>query len=518
MTPTPAPFESPPPHDPHADGSPCPLVLVDDEGFVLSALQRVLRNSGFAIRAFSDPEAALAFIEKNEVHVVLSDFRMPRMDGVELLRRVREIRPLAQRVMLTGYADPRAVEAAVNHSEVYRFITKPWDDQTLRLTLRAAADECHTRAENQRLARQIQQQNEALRELAGSLEEKVIARTRELARLEAQWVQSLDAIGVPLAVVREAGEVVRANRAFRELREAASETIDGAVRRALAADGRTRRSPAESLRIAGRVFRIAAHPVDDETAVCVFTDVTGEEALERRIRHHEKMLAMGQLAGGVAHEINSPLAGILGFAQVMAREPGRSREDLEALRMIETAARRAARIVDSLLRFARAPAEHDWSSLDLGAVVEDAILLLSVQLRDGRIRIRNETARNELFVHGSSGEIHQVLLNLLRNASQAIGDGAGEIRVRGENLPHQVTLSISDTGSGISPDILDRIFEPFFTTKTAGEGTGLGLSICYRIMENHGGSIEVESEVGRGSTFRLVFPRANANAQGGRNR
>src|SRR5690606_22016013 len=135
----------------------------------------------FAVTTFSSPHEALKHMETHEVHVIVSDFRMPGMDGVELLRRVREVQPLTQRVMLTGYAEPKALEEAVNRSEVFRFVTKPWDDHAFQLTIRAAADEYHTRVENDRLAEITRSQNEALRELTRTLEEKVEARTREIA-------------------------------------------------------------------------------------------------------------------------------------------------------------------------------------------------------------------------------------------------------------------------------------------------------------------------------------------------
>lgn len=490
------------PHTPHREGEPCPLLVVDDEALILSALKRTLRSSGFEVHGFTSPLEALDFARENEVHVVLSDFRMPDVNGVEFLRRMRELQPFAQRVMLTGYADPRAVEEAVNRSEVFRFVTKPWDDQALKLTLKAAADESHARWEIERLAVLTKAQNQALKELTRTLEEKVEARTRELAILEAQWALSLDAIEDPLAIFDPRGGVIRANLAFERRFGAHRDRVLAEMKRTRESGNRRHRP----LVIDRRSYRLRCHDTGDGTAVCAFTDVTGEEAFERRIRQHEKMVAMGQLAGGVAHEINSPLAGILSFAQILSRDPGRSPEDVEALQMIENAARRAARIVDSLLRFSRLPPQQEWTRVDLGRVVEDARLLLEVQLRGNRITFQNRAPKDCLFVHGSSGELHQVLLNLLRNASQAIGEGPGTIAVTGERRGSEVFLSVADTGHGIRPEILDRIFDPFFTTKDEGAGTGLGLSICYRIVESHGGRIEVESEPGNGTLFRLILP------------
>lgn len=133
------------------------VVLVDDEPPILAALKRLVRHEPWQVHTFGRPADALAFLEKHEADVVVADFRMPEMNGVELLRRVRELRPNAQRVMLTGYADPHALEDAVNRSEVFRFVSKPWDDQLLRLELRAAMESSRSRRESARLQQQLQE-------------------------------------------------------------------------------------------------------------------------------------------------------------------------------------------------------------------------------------------------------------------------------------------------------------------------------------------------------------------------
>ncbi len=134
------------------------VVLVDDEPPILAALKRLVRHEPWQVHTFSRPADALAFLEQHEADVVVADFRMPEMNGVELLRRVRELRPNAQRVMLTGYADPHALEDAVNRSEVFRFVSKPWDDQLLRLELRAAMESSRSRRESTRLQLQLREQ------------------------------------------------------------------------------------------------------------------------------------------------------------------------------------------------------------------------------------------------------------------------------------------------------------------------------------------------------------------------
>jgi two-component system NtrC family sensor kinase len=255
---------------------------------------------------------------------------------------------------------------------------------------------------------------------------------------------------------------------------------------------------------ADRTWLVSSFPVDGEGAMVVsFKDVTDEREVTRRLFHAEKMAAVGQLAGGVAHEINNPLGGILAFAQLMSRED-RSAEDQESLRLIQDAAVRAKRIVESLLRFSRRPREEERGPVDLARVADDALFLLQSQLKDGRFEI--ERRYEPAIALGNANQLQQIFVNLIVNALQAMG-GSGKLALAvGPAAPGRVRLSVSDTGPGVRPEIAKRIFEPFFTTKPEGQGTGLGLSICYQIAEEHGGAVRVEPAPERGATFVVELP------------
>jgi len=255
----------------------------------------------------------------------------------------------------------------------------------------------------------------------------------------------------------------------------------------------------------GRAWLLRAFPFGDGASVVVYKDVTEEREVTRRLFQAEKMAALGQLAGGVAHEINNPLGGILAFAQIMSQDD-RTAQDLENLRLINDAALRAKRIVESLLRFSRVPQEHERGEVELAKVVEDALFLLGSQLKDARVAVERRLA--PVRVTGNANQLQQVVVNLVVNALQAVGD-AGRIAVETGAAPGgRVRLAVSDTGPGVPPELAERIFEPFFTTKPEGQGTGLGLSICYRIAEEHGGSIRMEPPPGGGARFVVDLPQA----------
>jgi two-component system NtrC family sensor kinase len=258
----------------------------------------------------------------------------------------------------------------------------------------------------------------------------------------------------------------------------------------------------------GRTYVAQIYPMDDEPiAVCHYRDVTDERALTRRMIESEKMIAIGNLAGGVAHEINNPLGGILAFSQLMKRDAGRSAPDVEALDLIEESAMRCKRIVESLLKFSRRSKVEDKRPLDLSKCVEDAAFLFRAQIKKyPRARLALDLAPGLPQLYGDASQLGQVVLNLLHNGLHALPQNEGTLTVQSGVKDGHLFFKVTDTGCGIPEENLSRIFEPHFTTKPPGEGTGLGLSIAYRIVEDHGGHFSVNSTLDVGTAFEVLFP------------
>ena len=492
------------------------VLIVDDDEHVRRALKRVLKRARARLHEAPDAEAALAILAVEPVHVVISDYRMPGMSGVEFLRVVKDRWPRVQRVLLTGQADTAAIEEAVNQSEIFRFIWKPWDDAHLLLTIQSAIDQYWLFEENARLNDLITQRNAELELANRELERKVEQRSRALTRAADEWRLSFDAIADPLAILRRDGEVVRANAAFARHAGVALQALPGL--RAEAGHYGALPGPdvpgadsvfgTQEVTLGDRSWLVRAFPFADAGAVVVWKDVTEEREVTRRLLQAEKMAAVGQLAGGVAHEINNPLGGILAFAQLM-RQDQRSEEDQESLRLIEDAAVRAKRIVESLLRFSRRPRQDERGPVDLARVAEDAIFLVGAQMKDGSVEVVRKL--EPATIHGNANLIQQILVNLLVNALQAVGKKGRITVTTGQAQPGRVHAIVADDGPGVPPEIAGRIFEPFFTTKPEGQGTGLGLSICYRIAEEHGGTIHHERVAGGGASFVLELPATTEN-------
>jgi signal transduction histidine kinase/ligand-binding sensor domain-containing protein len=245
------------------------------------------------------------------------------------------------------------------------------------------------------------------------------------------------------------------------------------------------------------------------------------EATQERLAHAEKLVAVGTLAAGVGHEINNPLAYILSNLRYLStelRELSKREEEHERWQEVEEAlgdalhgAERVRKIVLALKTLARAQAEPP-SRVDLHTVIDRTLEMMEQELRR-RARLVKDYGVSQRVL-GDEGRLGQVFLHLLLNAAQAIPEGQPEhheIRVTTRQDPNgRAIVEVRDTGHGITPEILPRIFEPFFTTKEAGEGTGLGLSICHATIEAMGGEIEVQSEPGQGSTFRILLPPLQA--------
>ncbi|MDO8462192.1 MAG: ATP-binding protein [Deltaproteobacteria bacterium] len=259
-------------------------------------------------------------------------------------------------------------------------------------------------------------------------------------------------------------------------------------------------------------FQVSSYPfgpVHDRKGSVVhhYRDVTEEKVLQQKLMQSEKMVAIGMLAGGVAHEINNPLGGILAFTQLAMKEIDEGHRVHGDLKEIEGAALRCKKIVENLLNFSRQTKDSDRSSFDLPQAIEKILPLFRLKLKSMGIDVETNYDQSLPLISGNESRLQQVILNLLTNASQSMPEGGKiTLRVRRSETNGSVKLVVKDSGRGIRKEHLSRIFDPYFTTKAVGEGTGLGLSISYSIIAEHGGRIEAQSEWGKGSQFTVTLP------------
>jgi two-component system, NtrC family, sensor kinase len=241
--------------------------------------------------------------------------------------------------------------------------------------------------------------------------------------------------------------------------------------------------------------------------IVVIEDITDRASLEEQLRVSEKMAAIGLLAAGVAHEVNTPLTGISSFTQMLLDKADPEDPKTQLLEKIERQTFRAAKIVNSLLNMAR-PSDAEAGKLDVNAVIGDVLSLLEHQFKTSRIQVRRDLAP-VAPIRGFEYQLQQVFLNLFLNARDAMPKG-GWLSVSSSIRGDVVTVEVADTGSGIPSEHIHRIYDPFFTTKVDGRGTGLGLSVTYGIVQEHLGTLTCESVVGQGTRFTLTLPAAQS--------
>ena len=237
-----------------------------------------------------------------------------------------------------------------------------------------------------------------------------------------------------------------------------------------------------------------------------------KEKLHEQLMQSGKMAAVGQLAGGVAHEINNPMTVILGYIQIIAEKMDKENPSYEKLKIVEKEALRCKELVESLLIFSRTTVKTLLKQ-DINNLIKETIKIIEVHTKINNIKVEKIYGEGLPSVLVNKNQIQQVIVNLCKNAADAMPNG-GKITITTSQKENYILIDIKDTGYGISEETKKHLFEPFFTTKEVGKGTGLGLSLCYEIITKHKGTIEVESTEGKGTVFHIKLPIQNEQFAG----
>jgi PAS domain S-box-containing protein len=495
------------------------VLLVDDEPQMLVALEDLLSDRFEVLKAQSAARALEVLESDREIAVVITDQRMPEMSGDEFLSRMGDSSDAA-RILLTGFADLASVTRSVNTGRLFAYVAKPWNPEDLLMRVERAAEQF-------RLGRDLARERRLLRE-----------RTSILNAV-------LDSVADGVVVSNSRGEFVLFNRQAERLFGAGPEAASLATwasefgvrlpgtpeplppEQDPLVQGMSARSEVEVVvqnrATSGAAVAITATPFRREGeaagSVALLHDVTERRQLEERLQQAQKMEAIGQLAGGLAHDFNNFLTVIetCGDLVLQSLPPeGRGREEIDQLLK---AARQAGSLTKQLLALGRRDDVRP-KRLDFGGVVLGSERMIR-HLLGPDIRLVLNASTSLGMVRADEAQLQQVILNLAINGRDAMPEG-GTLTVETfratiqpdpvgggrSNAPpgRYVVLAVSDTGTGMDAATRLRIFEPFFTTKAPGRGTGLGLSMVYGIVQRNGGHIRVESEVGRGTRVEVYVP------------
>ena len=357
--------------------------------------------------------------------------------------------------------------------------------------------------------------------------------TEELALLKEFNESIVESVNVGLIAVDETGRITRCNSPFEEMMgltrdETVGRLVDEVFDQSLALNlemilGRSRWHLTEvrnayKLHTTDKkgnplILNVAVAPLRSVSnlqtgAIVVLENVSSRVKLEQTLQQSEKLSSIGLLAAGVAHEVNTPLTGVSSYTQMLLGMIPETDPKHALLQKMQRQTDRASNIVGNLLNFSRAGNTEEFTELNINKLLNDTLQLLEPQLRKSSCEIVKDYGDGLPMIFASGGKLQQVFTNLILNARDAMLSG-GTITLRTEtDLLGNLLIEVADTGEGISEENLSKVFDPFFTTKGVGNGTGLGLAVTYGIVQEHSGTIEVQSKAGLGTTFKLVFPPA----------
>ncbi len=546
------------------------IIIVDDTPQNIKVIGTILRKEGFMISIAQSGKQALEIIEQESPDLILLDIIMPDMDGFEVCKRLKE-NPVTKDVPVIFLTALSGTEHTVKGFEVgaVDYVTKPIQREELmarvktHLTIKAYRE--HLKEEVNIRTKELENRTSELEMANNQLISEIVERKQaenELMSLRNMLVNIIDSMPSVIVGVDSEGIVTQWNREAEKVtgviaKDAIGHILDDVFPDIVKDMGKVHQACRERMvqkeeRVARgnqgdmRYSDVMVYPLVTDGAggaVIRVDDVTEKVRMEEMMVQSEKMLSVGGLAAGIAHEINNPLAGMMQTADVVINRLSKNidnpanlkaaataKTSMEAIKsfmeareipkMITTISetgQRIANIVENILNFAR-KSEGGGASYILGELLDKTLELIMTDYNLEKhydfkeIDIRKEYEDKKALVFCEGDKIQQVLLNVLRNAAQAMHTGETKnpkliVRTYVETSRKMVCMEIEDNGPGMDEATHKQVFEPFFTTKPVGIGTGLGMSVAYFIItENHGGEMEVESHPGSGAKFTIRLP------------
>ena len=505
------------------------IVLIDDEADIREVMTITLQDAGYHVASAEDGAAGLALCRTFEPQIVITDIRMPKIDGLEVLATLKKGLPDVEVIVVTAFGE---IDIAIQalQLDASDFITKPINHEALRTAIQRAQQRYQSRRQLRDHAALLEKENaQTAQELMA-----VIALQRDLIESSMDGILSCDAdhrviifnhsMEQMLAYARK--DVINRmslDKFFRPEDRKPFYTAMASPRyggtnqlflyETVLLDRSQRPIPVQ---VSATKLTGGSH---QDGLVCFFRDLREIHRLERevadqaRILHQDKMMSLGRLAASIVHEINNPLSGILNYLRLMTRILTRGPLDTEHqtkfqryLELVESETDRCSQIVSNLLTFSRktTPAFEPITMEDL---ITRSLILCQHKLKLSNITTTHQIDRHLPVVKGDFNQLQQCIINLIFNAIDAMPEGGALKLACGLNTNREwVQISIEDTGVGIAQEDIRHIFEPFFTTKDEGYGVGLGLSTVYGIIEHHRGTVEAESRGGQGTTFTIKLP------------
>jgi len=505
------------------------VLFIDDDEGIRKVISIALKDAGYNMLTAADGQKGIELCQKHSPHIIITDIRMPGMDGIEVLKSIKKTDPDKEVIVTTGFGEiDYAVQAL--QLDASDFITKPINDSALQVALERAKQRYNTRKE--------------LQDYTALIEERWMSTAEELANLVNFQEKLIESSIDGIAGCDQDGKIIVFNKSMEQMLGYDSQKVVGkkfisqlfskgkweALEEKMYSQEHGEKNQLllyETYLISKAKIEIpvqlsAAALVRENKEIGVvafFRDLRKIRRLEQefanqaRLLHQDKMISLGKLSASVVHEINNPLTGVLNYVRLMIKIIGRdsfAAEQIQKfnkyLKLMESEVSRCSNIVSSLLAFSRK------SELEFGQVNINDLLQKCVVLSDHKLTLQNIQIKTVLYseipqIAGDFNQLQQCILNLIFNAADAMPDGGHlTIETSFNSEKGLAKIMVADTGSGIANGDLPKIFDPFFSTKEEGKGLGLGLSVAYGIIARHKGVIEAESELDKGTVLTITLP------------
>ncbi len=496
------------------------ILIVDDDTALADNLEDILSDEGYQLFSAATCSDALALADEKHPHVALLDLKLPDDTGINLLSQLKKNHPDCVCTLMTAFADLDSAVSALAQG-AFHYLQKPVRPVELINLLERIFEIIEIREQKRQTEEQLRESEKRFRTLFERAQDAIYIKDTDLKyTLVNPSTERVFGITSDDFIGRTDDDIFGSSvwdQTFQtESRVLQGETIEE-----------------ENVRWVDKVkktFHSIKVPLNSAAGkvvgLCAFErDLTATKNLEAQLLQAQKMEAVGILAGGISHDFNNLLQGILGYTQILLASKDKDHVDYAKLKEIERAGQRASDLTKQLLTFGR-KVELNPRPLDVNNSVKQVAKLLRRTIPK-MISIEMALAEDLLTVNADPGQLEQVLLNIGVNAKDAMQEG-GRLVFKTENInpdldfrkvnlgtdagPY-ILLSVSDTGQGMTDDILEHIFEPFFTTKGTGQGTGLGLAMAYGIIKNHRGHLTCSSSPGTGTTFMVYLPAIEAKIE-----